>query len=365
MPVKDPVDTVDNLLEKIDVPQADSVATRRVTSLAHHFCGSNDASSNDASSNDVSSTSGNHSVQLNYRRPPANGKYAGRYIGTPDLGDAIDVCDSITVTMHNARNLASPAELETTGFTLQKCPTKVQNFRDDDELIATYYDEMIELVKQNTGADRVFVFDHTVRNTESANLNALEKGSTAGALPRVHCDYTSDSAPARLKQLAKEGIYSKLRKRMLTEEDMGEVAKNRFSFINVWRSIDKENPIRKMPLAVCDPKSVSPSDPFLYTMFYPDRVGENYGLSHSDAHKWHYYPEMQHDECLLFKVYDQEYDGPRFVFHTAFDDPNSPADAPPRQSIEIRAIAFFDVDGSLEDEPLAYSPRAGAKQPHM
>lgn len=48
------------------------------------------------------------------------------------------------------------------------------------------------------------------------------------------------------------------------------------------------------------------------------------------------------DECLVFKVYDKKEDGPRFVFHTAFTDPSSPPDAPPRKSIEVRAIAFYD-----------------------
>ena len=54
---------------------------------------------------------------------------------------------------------------------------------------------------------------------------------------------------------------------------------------------------------------------------------------------------MAKDECLLCKVYDKSEDGrPRFVFHTAFDDPSSPPYAPPRKSIEVRTIAFFDVE---------------------
>ena len=47
------------------------------------------------------------------------------------------------------------------------------------------------------------------------------------------------------------------------------------------------------------------------------------------------------DECLIFKVFDNKEDGPRFVFHTAFDLPDTPPDAPPRRSIEVRAIAFY------------------------
>jgi len=65
-------------------------------------------------------------------------------------------------------------------------------------------------------------------------------------------------------------------------------------------------------------------------------------LRHSAAHEWYTYPYMSRDECLVFKVYDKKVDGPRFVFHTAFTDPASPPDAPPRRSIEVRAIAFFD-----------------------
>ena len=66
-------------------------------------------------------------------------------------------------------------------------------------------------------------------------------------------------------------------------------------------------------------------------------------LRYNENHKWYYYPKMAKDECLVFKVYDKKEDGPRFVFHTAFDDPSSPPNAPPRKSIEVRTIAFFDT----------------------
>jgi len=44
----------------------------------------------------------------------------------------------------------------------------------------------------------------------------------------------------------------------------------------------------------------------------------------------------------VFKVYDSMKDGrARFTPHTSFEDPASPANAYPRQSIEARALAFF------------------------
>ena len=51
---------------------------------------------------------------------------------------------------------------------------------------------------------------------------------------------------------------------------------------------------------------------------------------------------MEKEECLMFKVYEKTQDGPRFTFHTAFDDPTTPIDAPDRESIEVRTIACFD-----------------------
>ena len=67
------------------------------------------------------------------------------------------------------------------------------------------------------------------------------------------------------------------------------------------------------------------------------------GVAYSPEQRWYYYPRMMQDEALVFKVYDKKADGPRFAFHTAFEDPLTPAEgAPPRRSIEVRTIAFFD-----------------------
>jgi hypothetical protein len=51
---------------------------------------------------------------------------------------------------------------------------------------------------------------------------------------------------------------------------------------------------------------------------------------------------MTRDEALVFKVYDSERDGrARWSAHTSFEDPTSPPDAPERESIELRAFAFW------------------------
>jgi hypothetical protein len=291
-----------------------------------------------------------HQVKLNYQEYPPPGKRTGRYIDQPDKGDAIDEHKPAEVSMHNARMREPSATLESVGFELKQWPTKVQDFRDDKEVESIYYEELRNLVKEATGADRVLIFDHTVRNTKNKNLNTAA-GGTAAAVVRVHADYTAESAPARLKQLGKAGVYSHIRKRNMTEEEVAELMTKRFSFINVWRNI-VETPVEVSPLAVADAISTPEADRFLYELIFPNRIGLNYSLKHSDKHKWFYYPKMVKDECLLFKTYDKKEDGPRFTFHTAFEDPLTPDDAPARQSIEARTIAFFDcpVPASSADD---------------
>ncbi len=90
----------------------------------------------------------------------------------------------------------------------------------------------MSLVKAVSGAERVFIFDHTIRQSGNTNLNAAA-GGAAAPVPRVHCDYTATGAPRRLEQLGAEGIYSRLRGRYLTTDDVAQLAAGRFAFINV------------------------------------------------------------------------------------------------------------------------------------
>jgi len=51
---------------------------------------------------------------------------------------------------------------------------------------------------------------------------------------------------------------------------------------------------------------------------------------------------MRADEAVLIHCFDSALDGPhRFSAHTGFDDSESPAAAPPRESIEVRTLVFF------------------------
>ena len=157
---------------------------------------------------------------------------------------------------------------------------------------------------------------------------------------RVHCDYDEVSAPRRFRQLCQTESYTGVK---LSEEEVEKYINGRYSFINVWRNII-DTPVQVKPLAVCDTNSVDAEDRLTYNMLYPERHGSNYALPAGAAHKhkWYHYPFMEKDECLMFYVFNQELEGPRFTFHTAFEDPHTAPDAPSRESIEIRTIACFD-----------------------
>ena len=187
-----------------------------------------------------------------------------------DQGDVVDETSPGPVLMHDGRELQPPATLESLGFALVNAPTKCADFRDDEEVVATYYAEMMDVVKSASGAERVFIFDHTVRESGNTNLNAAA-GQSAAPVPRVHCDYTATGAPRRLQILGAQGIHSRIRGRSLTAEEVDELAAGRFAFINVWRSICDEHPVMQKPLAVCDENSVPDSDRFLYELrfFFP------------------------------------------------------------------------------------------------
>jgi hypothetical protein len=55
-----------------------------------------------------------------------------------------------------------------------------------------------------------------------------------------------------------------------------------------------------------------------------------------------YFPRMEPNEAIFLKRYDSMYDGrARFTTHISFDEPNSLPNAAPRESIEVRARAFW------------------------
>jgi hypothetical protein len=228
-----------------------------------------------------------------------------------------------TVTIRDGRPLIDRFSLDREGFRFVRHDTRVKDFFDEAELRAVYYPEMVELVKRETGCARVVVFDHTLR---SGDHETRETRKIREPVKSVHNDYTEWSGPQRVRDIMKGEAEELLKRRMLV--------------VQVWRPINK--PVETAPLAICDAQSMEPKDLVAAERNFPDRKGEIYQIAYNPKHRWYWFPKMRRDEALVFKCYDSLKDGrARFTAHTAFDNPDAPADAPPRESIEIRTLAFF------------------------
>lgn len=227
------------------------------------------------------------------------------------------------VRIHDGRAGGASFDLDTNGFALVAHPTEVKDFFDPDELRAVYYPEMERLIAERSGAARVHVFDHTLRSS-SEEVRGAKK--IREPVKSVHNDYTEWSGPQRVRDILPGEADALLKKRV--------------AIIQTWRAIGKT--IERDPLALADARTLAAKDFVAAERRFPDRVGEIYQFQYNPAHRWTYFPRMRRDEALIFKVYDSAKDGrARWSAHASFDDPTSPEAAPPRESIEIRAFAFF------------------------
>jgi hypothetical protein len=232
--------------------------------------------------------------------------------------------DPRRVTIHNGRRFAKDFTLERNGFRFVPHDTKVADFYDEAEIKRVYYPEMEALIKAQSGAKRVVVFDHTLR---TADDELRESKQIREVVRRVHNDYTEWSAPQRVRDIV--------------PDEAEELLKGRFAIIQVWRPI--RYPVETNPLTLADAQTLSPADMIVSERRAPGRIGQTYAIKYNPAHKWFWFPRMRREEAYVFKVFDSMKDGrARWTAHTAFDDPTTPPHARPRESIEIRTLAFFD-----------------------
>ena len=243
----------------------------------------------------------------------------------PDSGDESECAGqyaTFPVEIRDGRTLH--AKLDREGFELRRHETAVANFYDDEEVRTAYYPEMEQFVKEVTGASHVLVFDH---NSRAEGTLREQYANARGPVRLVHNDFTGTSGPRRARAL-------------LPPEDVDALLAGRLAIINVWRPI--HGPIESTPLALCDAQSIGPDDLVPAAMVYRHRTGEEFRSKFNAAHRWYYYPQLRREEAVLIKVCDSEGEGrARFSLHTAFDDPTTPANAAPRESIEVRTMAFF------------------------
>jgi hypothetical protein len=245
---------------------------------------------------------------------------------------------------------------ENAGFAVYKEPASEKAFTDEAAIRSGYYGEVESVLRKHLpGIKKVVIFDHTIRRRV--------KDAPRQPVQQVHVDQTPGAAAARVR-------------RHLPADEAEELLKGRYQIINVWRPI--ENPASDFPLAVIDWRSTVPEDFIPVDLMYPKRdvsddgddrgkeqlpdesklfstegyeaKGETLGVAPSDNHRFYYMKDMLPEEVMLLKCFDSRGEGMENgrdglavrTPHTAFIDPSTPADAPGRQSIEVRCLIFYE-----------------------
>ncbi len=237
------------------------------------------------------------------------------------------------VTIEDVRPIREEVSLDREGFALVDGPTAVTNFFDPAEVREVYMRELETLLTRVTGAAKVVASPGGVLRRSERSGRVGQDGSTVTAR-FAHCDYSQNPAGS-----------SFWIERMLPPEEAEARLGKRFAIYNLWRALS--DPPQDAPLAICDARTVGAgdrvwSDCIIDPPGAPELKFENSVFRHGPGQRWCYFPAMTRDEVLVFKGYDSDPARATGVPHSAFDDPSCPPDAPARESIDVRAFAFFD-----------------------
>lgn len=242
-----------------------------------------------------------------------------------------NVVEKVTVRIRDVRPRRRALALDESGFALFPHPTSLRDARDAEEVQRVYRPELERALLEITGARRVVVAPRGVVRVAQRSPDFGAPGTTYPA-PHVHSDYTRVSGPTALRDM------------LGPEESKGWLAK-RFAIYSLWRAFSA--PPQDVPIALCDARSVALGDVVLTDVVIgpPGReiVFEGSSFRANPRHEWCYFRDMDREELLVIKAYDSDDRRAWRVPHTGFTDPSAPPDAPPRVSMDIRAIALFDA----------------------
>ena len=166
-------------------------------------------------------------------------------------------------------------------------------------------------------------------------------GPVLPSASEVHVDMHPDRATARLAGIhAVQGLPGRTFRRAIC--------------VILWRAFSP--PPQDWPLALCDYRSTDDAEGLPNVRLVVDKLPRPCDVPaviedvqakpagtvfpFMPAHRWWYFPDMHAGEALLFKLFDTEHGVAWRAPHTAFRDP-SVAPAHPRESLELRTVAFF------------------------
>lgn len=258
-------------------------------------------------------------AEVNYSAPMTA---RPRFHANDQSGDVLNL-DPQTVEITDGRQC--PPTLDREGFALVSHRSKVPDLR-DPQFHNLHKKEIEDLVIKLTGADKA------VANSPGV-LRFGEKSSESGQLNNsrparfIHIDINDETAAQFAQASAPEGANVK-----------------RAAHYNIWRVLTP--PPQDVPLTICDARTLEPGDLIEADAIFdmkgqPDWSFTALLVKASPRHRWVWFSDMTPDEVIVFITNDSDPAQPHHVPHSAFNNPLCPPDAPPRASIEMRAIAYW------------------------
>lgn len=247
--------------------------------------------------------------------------------------------DRTQVRVRNIRGEENQYRVDEQGFTIGHLDSKMQHWRDDNELKRVYFPEVTELLKRELGAKYVHQYEWHVRTgtlEEALKADSKDSVDINGPVRRVHIDESPKSANNEFNYY------------VLPDADGNEHLKGRpFGIFNVWKPLKA---VTRDPLCLCDVRTIQDEDLQLGKVTVKN-VGEieNFAIrppKEEGVHSFSYLRGQQPNEALVFRIYDQRVDGvvgskrSHGVAHTSFVDPGTEFE-PSRQSVEVRSFCIF------------------------
>jgi len=225
------------------------------------------------------------------------------------------------------------------GFTVVSHVCSITDWSNEELLASTYHDEVFAVLKELTGAEHIFLGGPHVSRREGSGVSE--------PLYHLHNDYTGNMKEAYTCALSGEepsqswtmeemlavsfvdgsDVPAHMKAVGLTAERLAE---RRMVILNTWRNTSDE-PVRRCPLAIADQRTIKSSDGC-------GGVVGRVGLTQREGQQFYYFPRLTREELLIFIGYDSDAKEHAPCVHSAFEDVNAPADALPRQSIELRCV---------------------------
>jgi hypothetical protein len=269
--------------------------------------------------------------ELHYLAP---GSTVLRRFTAPGVSINTGSYDPHVVPIRNGRPVQDTFRTDIHGFEIVRQPSAVTDFTDPAEMDAAYIPEVLEFVKQRTGADEVISRGAVLRRAAAPGEHASQPQAAL-----IHIDYSPEGA-------------ERIAARLYAEKFPDGPGYRRALATSTWRVFSP--PPQDWPLALCDFRSVHDDEGMPNQLYFVDRIPDDpfADIAESEVvtsgsefhynpdHEWWYFPEMTRDEVLFFVFHDSDHSRAWRVIHSAFRDPTVETPVP-RHSIEVRSFAFF------------------------